>query len=64
MKPGFAVDHAHYNVTQQGQWVVGEPKPGFFGLKLSGSKVFPLRGLRCERCGFVELYARRMPFGV
>ena len=45
------------------KWYEGEPvHKTFFGtpagnLEVSGKKVFKVRSLRCEKCGFLELYA-------
>jgi hypothetical protein len=62
MRPGFVVDRAHYWIGVLGEWAEGEPRTGWgAGLKLSGRKRYPLRGVRCERCGFVEVYALRAP---
>jgi hypothetical protein len=45
------------------KWVEGEPvNAKFLGLTglnvvIRGRMMFPLRSLRCEECGFLELYA-------
>ena len=39
------------------QWVEGEPKRGLFGFKMRGKRRFDMEAWRCEKCGFVELYA-------
>ncbi|HEX5009984.1 MAG TPA: hypothetical protein VFY71_06250 [Planctomycetota bacterium] len=62
MQPGFVVDHGHYNLRTFGEWAVGQPiKRGWGGLKMPASKRFQMRGVRCEKCGFVELYANKPP---
>lgn len=44
-------------------WIEGEPiaEQGIFGptggLDLGNSRRFMVRSMRCERCGFLELYA-------
>jgi len=62
MQPGFVVDHGHYNLGTFGEWATGQPfKGGWGGLKMPRGKRFQIRGVRCEQCGFVELYANRPP---
>ena len=62
MKPGFAVDHGHLNLSTIGEWATGQPlKGGWGGLKMPAGKRFQIRGVRCEQCGYVELYANRPP---
>jgi hypothetical protein len=40
-------------------WVEGEPAPSFWaGLKLRGRARYPVATARCERCGFLELFAQ------
>ena len=39
-------------------WVEGAPEKSFWtGLRLKGRRRFPVMADRCERCGFLELYA-------
>jgi hypothetical protein len=51
----------HHNFIAQ--WVEGEPKnASLLGLQgvnvdIRGREIFPIRSLRCDRCGFLELYA-------
>jgi hypothetical protein len=61
MQSGFVLDRNRY-VESLGEWAVGEPRSnGWGGFKLPTGRRFPIRGVRCEGCGFVELYARRIP---
>ena len=40
------------------EWVEGAAEKSFWGtLKLKGRRRFPVVADRCERCGFLELYA-------
>ena len=62
MQPGFVVDHGHFNISQFGEWAVGKPQRGrWSALKIPPARRFQIRGVRCERCGFVEIYANRPP---
>jgi hypothetical protein len=59
MAPGFLLDRGHHNQGKVGQWVEGQPERSFwFGLKLSDRERYPISTMRCERCGFLELYAQ------
>lgn len=62
MVKGFAADKSeHYYMKLA--WVDGEPvNPTVFGIKGDNVKIADLprrdvRGLRCEKCGYLELYA-------
>jgi ribosomal protein L37E len=45
------------------KWIEGEPvRPQFLGIKgdnvdVTNRNAFDVRSLRCDRCGFLELYA-------
>jgi hypothetical protein len=58
MTEGFLLD-ATYGANTVGQWVDGIPQKSFWGgAKLRGKKKFEVQSWRCERCGFLENYAR------
>jgi Domain of unknown function (DUF6487) len=58
MTEGFLLDTI-YDGNKVGQWFEGIPQIGFLGsVKLRGRKKFDVRSWRCERCGFLENYAR------
>ena len=58
METGFLFDRNHHDMGKVGEWIEGQPEQGWFGLKLKGRQRRPITTLRCERCGFLELYAR------
>jgi len=59
---GFIVDYSEGSDFQV-RWVEGEPQNvTVFGItgrnvETRGRRQFNVRSLRCERCGFLELYA-------
>lgn len=68
MTRGFIVDSDRHTSSLSSYhyslWVEGEPKQekGFFGgaiasLDISAQKKFVIRAARCEKCGFLDLYA-------
>lgn len=60
MEPGFVLDRGHHSVAQTQDWVEGEPERSFWtGLKTRGKEKVPVRTFRCERCGYLEAYAKR-----
>jgi len=59
MVPGFVVDRGHQSWPETQTWVEGEPKKSFWGgLQLKGRTKHAVRSFRCERCGYLESYAR------
>jgi len=57
MIQGFVLDHT-YGGQSLSSWGQGEPTKSFWtGIKASHSTV-PIGAFRCERCGFLEFYAR------
>lgn len=59
MEGGFVADKAHYSMPETQKWVEGAPEHSFWsGLKLKGREIIPVMTYRCERCGFLESYAR------
>ena len=56
MTTGFLLDNAQS--PKPTEWVEGAPEKSFWiGLKLNNRRRFPVNADRCERCGFLELYA-------
>ena len=56
MTTGFLLDQDQGSKTTD--WVEGAVEKGFWGyLKLKQRRRFPVVADRCERCGFLELYA-------
>ena len=59
---GFLADYSE-GANVIAYWVVGEPlQVNFLGIRgtnieVGGRRQFNVRSLRCERCGFLELYA-------
>ncbi len=57
MVQGFVLDHT-YGSQMVSTWVQGEPQRSFWsGLKGSGIEL-PIGAFRCDRCGYLEFYAR------
>jgi hypothetical protein len=57
MTSGFLLDHGDKgnSITE---WIEGTAEKSFWtGIKLKGRRRFPVVADRCERCGFLELYA-------
>ena len=57
MSEGALVDtgYGSYSVLS---FLPGKPTVSrWFGLKVRRKEVLPTRAMRCERCGFLELYA-------
>ena len=63
MVKGFAADHGDGSSVFQTMWFDGEPTQAkLFGItgdniKVDRSQKKNVRGLRCTRCGYLELYA-------
>jgi hypothetical protein len=56
MTTGFLLDGGQSH--KETEWVEGEPKKNFWtGLKLSGLRRYRVNADRCNKCGFLELYA-------
>ena len=60
---GFAADKGNNSAVFNTMWIDGEPERatllGITGdnLAIGNAQRRIIRGLRCERCGFLELYA-------
>ena len=55
MTTGFLLDQG--SAPAATEWIEGPPDKSFWGLKLKNRRRFPVVADRCERCGFLELYA-------
>ncbi len=59
MTKGFIVDHGDYGTSHVSTFQAGEPTKGFFGqLKQNKKEQFKVTTLRCNRCGYLESYAK------
>ena len=59
MHAGFVMDRGDYNAGLVSNWVEGPPEKSFWtGLKTKDRLVLPVTTYRCERCGYLESYAR------
>lgn len=59
MERGFVADKAHYSVPEIQKWVEGVPERSFWsGLKMKDRDVIPVSTYRCERCGYLESFAK------
>ncbi len=57
MRLGFIPDTS-YGTTVVANWYPGVPRKSFWqGTKVDRDEMVALDAYRCERCGFVELYA-------
>ena len=58
MEEGFVLDNT-YGAYVQSTWVEGPPVRSFWvGLRLKGREQVPVRTMRCEKCGYLESYAK------
>ena len=62
MIKGFQLDHGHYGHVHQSEWGAGEPKPSFWWgagtVETKGLRVLEITSYRCEKCGYLESYAK------
>ena len=59
MSEGFVLDHGDANATMQQKWIEGEPVKSFWlGLKTKGRDAYEVRTYRCDKCGYLESYAK------
>lgn len=60
MEEGFVISPPFNNSPVGAEdWVAGQPEPSFWtGTKLRGKARHHVATYRCERCGFLESYAR------
>ncbi len=56
---GFVVDQG-YGVVDVSTWQGGAPQKSFWsGIKTDKSAQLPITTYRCQRCGYLEQYARQ-----
>jgi hypothetical protein len=59
MTEGFVIDHGDYGSAHVSTYQAGEPRKSIWtGLKQDKKEQFEIVTLRCERCGYLENYAR------
>ena len=59
MELGFLLDKGHYDSPSAQEWLEGEPVRSFWHrLKTKGREKYAVRTFRCEKCGYLESYAR------
>ena len=60
MEGGFLLNQSHGKTdATAAEWAAGTPERSFWtGLKLRGREQHPVTTYRCDRCGFLESYAR------
>ena len=56
MEEGVIIENDHGGSRSVTRWQTGAPEKGFFGLKKKEPQ-YPVRSMRCGRCGFLENYA-------
>ena len=59
MQQGFIVDRFDNIHRVVSMWVEGAPQKTFWtGLSLKGRKTIDVQTFRCDKCGFLESYAK------
>lgn len=59
MSEGFVLDRGESNAQMQQKWIEGEPVKSFWlGLKTKGREAYQVITYRCDRCGYLESYAK------
>ena len=59
MEEGFVIDKGQADSPGTQDWIEGRPEKSFwFGIKTKGRDKHPVKAMRCERCGFLEFYAK------
>jgi hypothetical protein len=59
MTEGFIVDHGDYGAAHVSTHQAGQPCKSFWtGLKQDKSQQFAITTLRCNRCGYLENFAK------
>ncbi len=60
MERGFVVDHTDRSTGYAApEWAEGAPELSFWtGVKMGNKERHPVETFRCQRCGYLESYAR------
>lgn len=59
MSEGFVMDRGESNSQNVQKWIEGEPVRSFWlGLKTEGRDAYQVTTYRCDRCGYLESYAK------
>lgn len=59
MAQGFVADFDHGGSRHVASWVEGAPHKKFWvGTEIPAGKSIPIGTFRCEKCGFLESFAR------
>lgn len=59
MAEGLVLDNT-YGSLLQSEWLEGAPERSrWTGLKIKGKEHLPVTTFRCEKCGYLESYARQ-----
>ena len=59
MEEGFEISGPFGHPMKPDDWVEGKPEPSIWtGTKLKGKARYQIASYRCERCGYLESYAR------
>lgn len=62
MEIGVVLDRGEADGLNAPEWMQGEPEKSFWtGLKTKGRERLPVRTYRCQKCGYLESYARVVP---
>jgi ribosomal protein S27AE len=57
MQEGIVIENDHGGMRSVTLWQAGAPEKNFFGGVKKKDPQFPIRSMRCGRCGFLEHYA-------
>ena len=59
MSEGFVLDRGDANSSNQQKWIEGEPTKSFWhGLHTNDRDKYAVTTFRCDRCGYLESYAK------
>ena len=57
MEEGFIIESDHGGMRAVSHWQTGAPEKSFWGMIKKKDPQYPVRSMRCVRCGFLENYA-------
>ena len=59
MSEGFVLDRGDANANMQQKWIEGEPVKSFWlGIRTKGRDAYEVHTYRCDKCGYLESYAK------